>query len=501
MSDPSESSSQPVDTGTGSDSETSRKLQIRCPECGNSVEVDPEASFSSITCDACDNHFGLTGEEATLTYGPAAQPLRLAHFELLDHLGTGQFGSVYKARDLELDRVVAVKIPRRGEIGPGEREQFFREARTAAQLRHPNIVGVHEVGESSGIIYIVTDYIEGLNLAEWLKLHRPRPIESVELCRKVAFALEHAHQAYVIHRDLKPSNVLIDQFGEPFIADFGLARREAGEPTVTLEGKVLGTPAYMSPEQADGKSHCADCRSDVYSLGVILFEMLTGERPFRGSARMLLYQVLHDAPPSPRKLNSTVPRDLETVCLKCLEKDPRQRYGTARALAEELGRFLNGQGVEARPVGALGRMWRWYRHNPYSATLVAGTYTMFLAIALSLWTVFGFINLLTGLHPGGNTLRNLLENAGFLLILWQPLLWAAVATLNGRRWGPYASVAVLAVASSLGIALATGTVHANLLAVTQAEQLVPMLTLLELMAAIGISTNVVAILSARVSGG
>jgi hypothetical protein len=211
---------------------------------------------------------------------------------------------------------------------------------------------------------------------------QPSVRAAAELCVKLADALHHAHQAGVIHRDQKPSNIIIDEAGEPHIMDFGLAKRDSGDATLTADGTVVGTPAYMSPEQAKGEAHQAGPSSDIYSLGVILYELLTGERPFRGDAQMLLQQIVHDEPSSLRKLKSSVPRDLETICLKCLEKESAKRYGDAQDLADDLRRFLQGKPIHARRITTAGRVWRWCRRKPVVAGLAAA-----LAVAVLAGTV------------------------------------------------------------------------------------------------------------------
>lgn len=361
-------------------------MQVRCPHCHQPIEVLDESSLREIPCSSCGTGFSLVVDETvSLT---TDKPKRLAHFELSQKLGAGAFGTVWKALDTDLDRVVAIKVPRKTQLTEADAEKFFREARAAAQLKHPGIVGVHEVGRENDTIYIVSDYVEGLTLADWLTSKQMSIRESAELLIKVSDAVHEAHERGVVHRDLKPSNIMLDAELNPHVMDFGLAKREAGEITMTVDGQVLGTPAYMAPEQAKGDAHTADRRADIYALGAILFELLTGEKPFRGNMRMLLHQVLNDEAPSPRRLNSSIPRDVETIVLRCLEKDPDKRFQTAADFSQDLQRFLKNEPVKSRPISWPLRSYRWYRRNAVVASLTAAilvVLTIGLAIVGSLW--------------------------------------------------------------------------------------------------------------------
>jgi serine/threonine protein kinase len=302
----------------------------------------------------------------------------VAHFRLLSRLGVGGCGTVWKAHDTKLDRPVAIKIPRSGTLDSKEEERFLREARTAAQLSHPNIVSTYEVGHDGDVTYLACEFIRGVPLSSWLTAKKLTPEEAANLTVKLATALHFAHGQGVIHRDIKPANVMMDTEGEPRITDFGLAKREFGDESISVDGQVIGTPAYMSPEQARGDSFSADRRTDVYALGVLLFELLTHELPFRGNIEMLLHQIQYDSPPDPRSLNPGIPQDLATICLKCMEKAPGRRYASARTLAEDLQRYLNDEPILARRVSPLAHALRWCRRKPAAAGLLG--VVCFLAI-------------------------------------------------------------------------------------------------------------------------
>lgn len=430
------------------------QLEVRCPNCHATMDVAGDTPLTDLMCRECGAHFSLIDQNLDSQAAPALS--KLGRFELIERLGVGGFGSVWKARDKELDRIVAIKIPRARSMTSEEQDKFFREARAAAQLRHPNIVSVHEVGRDGDSLYIVTDFIRGVTLDDWLTSTLPTGREAAAICGRIADALDHAHEQGIVHRDLKPANIMIDGRGEPHLTDFGLARRATGEVTVTIDGQILGTPAYMSPELALGEAHNADSRSDVYSLGVVLFQLLTGELPFRGNARMLMHQIIHDEPPSPRKLNASVPKDLETITLKCLEKEPSKRYQTARDLSQESRRFLAGEPIQARPVSRTERTVRWCRRHPQLFAMAASLFLVLLTGVL-VSTIFAVryrnqrdvatnLALLVGQDANPRALEEALKhypnNVGVLnLYAWMLATSPSDTLRNGRRAIEFATTA------------------------------------------------------------
>jgi serine/threonine protein kinase len=330
-------------------------------------------AHASATLPAYDPEAGSRTQKAV---APRPAPLSTCSavpgYEFLCELGRGGMGVVYKARHIGLNRVVALKmILAGGHAGPDELARFRGEAEAVARLKHPNVVPVYDVGESGGLPYFSLEYVEGGSLDKKLAGTPLPPKEAAALVEALARAVAAAHEKGIVHRDLKPANVLLAEDGTPKITDFGLAKK-LDAPGQTATGAVLGTPSYMAPEQASGKSSAIGPRCDLYALGAILYECLTGRPPFKAASVMeTLRQVMSDEPAPPRQLQSRTPRDLETICLKCLHKEPHKRYPSAQELAEDLRRFRAGEPIRARPLGRVERGWRWCRRNPAVTALLA----------------------------------------------------------------------------------------------------------------------------------
>ena len=356
-----------------------------CPTCRHKFRV-PEATAAS------DATRGPTLPETLPTTPPQRQPAastratlpeRLGRFLIKERLGAGAFAAVYRAHDPQLGREVALKVPHPGSLSePHLTERFLREGRAAAGLHHPHIVPVFDAGHDGPHHYLAATFIQGRSLAHEVAEGPLDCRRAAEMVRQLAEALAYAHARGVIHRDVKPANVLLDEQGEAHLTDFGLAHRaDEGAEALTREGAVLGTPAYMAPEQAAGQHGEPLPASDQYSLGAVLYELLTGEAPFSGPPAIVLYNVIHREPESPRQLNPAVPPELEAVCLKALAKRPEGRYAGCAELAADLRRWLEGAPVGARPLGMAARTLRWLRRTRLAA-LAALTVVCLLAAAV-----------------------------------------------------------------------------------------------------------------------
>ena len=364
-----------------------------CENCGNKIFDDAPKGL----CPAClvDTAISLLPDESVAAGDDCSGARRtetlgdVGDYELLEEIGRGAQGVVYRARQKSLNRIVALKIIGLGHWATRAHVRRFRlEAEAAAKLDHPFIVPIHEIGESNGSCYFSMQLVEGGQLDEILK-RQSRSFgirQAAELIAKLALTVHHAHERGILHRDIKPGNILLDAKGDPHLTDFGLARLVETESTVTRTTEALGTPSYMAPEQARGDNEQLTNATDVYGLGGVFYQLLTGHPPFAGGTTYdTIRLLLETEPKQPRLFNSKIDRDLSTICLKCLEKDPRRRYSSALGLAEDLERWLKHEPIQARYTGILIRANKWMRRKPLAAGLVASLVALAAAVGVILW--------------------------------------------------------------------------------------------------------------------
>lgn len=401
-------------------------------------------------------------------------PKRVGRFLLDRLLGYGGFGMVYLAEDPVLRRRVALKVPRAPLLlETRHRERFLREGRTAAALNHPHLIPVFEAGEADGVCYLVAEYCEGPNLAQWLRgedggegrgargeeeeiIEGERPVEcagidprdAAEIVMRLADAVEHAHQHGILHRDIKPANVMLDTRGPsgtlpftPRLTDFGLARLiEMDESYGTATGAILGTPHYMSPEQAAAQRDLYGPATDVYGLGVVLYELVAGRPPLRGEhpAQTLQLVLLEEAPPL-RKLAPAAPRAIEAICLKCLQKDPRARYATAAEFRDDVARYLAGQAVLARQKHWIDPLVAWCQHP--SQMTSAGLFTMIFGGLSIVWVLSVLLAVYLGAMQVTSSVVVYAYGATMVLVMYAPWVFFGWHTLHGRQWAMWATIA------------------------------------------------------------
>lgn len=397
---------QPGEEGAATDVPPERDA-VKVGSSGTSV-IPPGASDPVAVCSpdpgpTNDGHFSVSGATVSVDVNvpgsgvevpkgkwhenlAAVQAAAPPGYEILRVLGRGGMGVVYEAQQLSLKRRVALKTVTAGvHSDPLQHARFQIEAESVAALQHPNIVQIYEVGEYTGVPYFSLELIGGGSLEGKIQNNPQPPRESAEMVRKLARAMHYAHQQGIVHRDLKPANVLLTQDGQPKISDFGLAKRvDSMESFQTQAGTILGTPSYMAPEQASGDIEGIGPASDVYALGAILYRLLAGRPPFQGATLVETLDAVRSKEPTPvRQLQPRVPRDLDIICLTCLQKSKARRYLSAETLARDLDHFLAGEPIEARPVGAAERLWRWCKRNPGIAALTATVFALLAAVAIS----------------------------------------------------------------------------------------------------------------------
>jgi serine/threonine protein kinase len=368
-----------------------------CPKCGTEIPSDaPEGG-----CPGCLLRAGLgalaredentravtESQHATRNERVAKLAGDFGDYELLEEIGRGGQGIVYLARQKSLNRTVALKVISLGQwASRAHLKRFRREAQTTASLDHPNIVSIYDVGECDGSCYFSMKFVEGGQLDEVVG-RVPMPIrQAVEVVAKLSRTVHYAHQHGILHRDIKPGNILLDTNGEPHLADFGLARLVEAESTVTRAEEMMGTPSYMAPEQVVGSNAQLTSATDVYGLGAVLYQLLTRHLPFAAGTTYEIIQLLLDTEPrQPRLWNAKIDRELSTICLKCLEKDPKRRYSSALALAEDLEHWLKHEPIQAKPGGFFAHAWKWARREPAIAALIASLVALAGVIAWNVW--------------------------------------------------------------------------------------------------------------------
>lgn len=386
-------------------------VSIHCPnpECRRQFQLADNLAGRTVRCSKCKTQFTVpapSGGEAPIpaaVAAPAEQiqaaappkpapaapsgepPATIGRFQVRARLGAGGFGTVYRAYDPRLERDIALKVPQAGILSNPQRvERFLREAKAAAQLRHPNIVPIYDAGMDDGRHYIASAFVEGKPLSDAVEEKGMEPARSARIVGALAEALAYAHALGIVHRDVKPANVMLDAEDQPHLMDFGLAARQDSTEKLTHEGAVLGTPAYMAPEQAAGQQGEAKPESDQFSLGVVLYELLCGRTPFEGPPQIVLYNVLNNEPPAPRTLRKDIPLDLETICLKAMARRGEDRYADCQALADDLRRWQEGEPIRARRLGLGERLVRWCQREPRLALAGAVTGLSLLLVAVLL---------------------------------------------------------------------------------------------------------------------
>ncbi len=430
-------------------SSNSSATPFRCRKCGTPLVVSTLRGL-------CPNCLALlvlsSGDETRTTLSPQGSGPEMVSstvqyfgdYELIEEIARGGMGVVFRARQVSLNRTVALKMVLSGQLAtPEDVERFSIEAEAAASLDHPNIVPIYEVGQHEGRHYFSMKLVEGGSLGERLKGGLPSGVQggegplgignSARLLATVARAVHYAHQRGILHRDLKPANILLDKSGGPHITDFGLAKRVDQDSGLTRTEEVMGTPAYMAPEQAQGKTREISAASDIYGLGAILYHLLTGRPVFEGGTPLeTLRLVAESEPVPPSKINRAVPLDLETICLKCLEKSPERRYGSALELAEEIERFLNCEPILARPAGGLRRTWSWAQKNPWVFTVAfASLVLLFAFLAYGMFERARFVN--GRLTAGIEHVREVADSPSILFFKLFPLI-LMVLYAEGKRF-------------------------------------------------------------------